>query len=82
MRHLQVKRPRISTMVLAALFLATFALYLLVRPVPVEEPVPHPAAEQLGHPIGHTVPLGHAQRVTVARIRGPAPVLVLVPVAR
>jgi hypothetical protein len=43
MRHLQVKRPRISTMVLAALFLATFALYLLVRPVPVPAATVQPA---------------------------------------
>ena len=68
MRRLESMRPRTSTIVLAGLFLAVLALYILVRPAPAPagaaQPAPGPASP-LGHPIGHTVSSGHAQPVTI-----------------
>ena len=42
-RLMRIGRPRISTLVLSGLFLAVLALYLWVRPLPVDTASPGPA---------------------------------------
>jgi cytoskeletal protein RodZ len=58
------KRPRTSTIVLAVLFLGVFALYILVRPVSVQE-----AGQSAGTPTSPTSPTPSAS----SPARSPSP---------